>query len=505
MKFLRFLLLSATLVASALGQTAVRFNNATGAVTDPIKLPSTKAVINNSGLAAIASAGSAVYFNGSAWALSRADAQNTARVDAIVESISAPNVVVVYAGEIPLTGLTAGMTYYLSATTAGATVTTAPTTAGTYRVPLFTALSTTKAVVKISSDPASNNLLGSADIDPSIARMSDLAGLSTGSLPIGSPQEVASSIAPPTSFFRSGLYGTTAYTARSGYVDYVQGGTALAATTVDVAAGTYSGAQSVTIGGTAGSILKYTTDGNDPTWLTGSTFSSAISIAATTTLKHRQLRLAYPDGPVTATAYTINSASGIVQDNATGSAQASVSSITVNHSQGSLTNGYAVIVVVGSYWQAYTTTVTYGGVACTLISGTSNMYALPLGTATSGSKSVVATFDNTLYNARVAVVTFSGVAQATNFTSTLFTGYQNAVANDITSTASSELALGLCFDSGGNSVTVSESDTLLWKTNTNPALSFVKKTGAAGTLTFNWSFSASTNFAFNAVVLRAAP
>lgn len=143
--------------------------------------------------------------------------------------------------------------------------------------------------------------------DRNTAIAAAVGGVSAGSLPVGLYAELPTGVTPPATFLLTdGNNGTPTRTAASGFTGYVQGGGTLAATTVDVAAGTYTSAQSVTISGTAGSTIRYTTDGQDPTRSVGSTYSTPVSIAATSTLKHRQVRDLYGDGPVTSTAYTIN-------------------------------------------------------------------------------------------------------------------------------------------------------------------------------------------------------
>ena len=96
--------------------------------------------------------GDVLRHNGSAWVKSQADSAVNSDVLGIVESsIDSDNFVLVYWGEITLSGLTAGAEYYLSATTAGATTTTAPSTVGQIVRSLMTAISTTKAIVRIQN------------------------------------------------------------------------------------------------------------------------------------------------------------------------------------------------------------------------------------------------------------------------------------------------------------------------------------------------------------------
>lgn len=65
------------------------------------------------------------------------------------------------------------------------------------------------------------------------------------------------------------------------------------------AAGTFASAQSVTLTASGSSSIHYTVDGTSPTCLTGTTYSSAISVASTTTIK-------------ALSCYPSNNASGVV-------------------------------------------------------------------------------------------------------------------------------------------------------------------------------------------------
>jgi hypothetical protein len=72
------------------------------------------------------------------------------------------------------------------------------------------------------------------------------------------------------------------------------------------AAGTYSGAQTVTISSsTSGASIRYTTDGNTPTSSSGTVYSSPITISSTTTLRAIAYKSGMTDSNVTIGAYTI--------------------------------------------------------------------------------------------------------------------------------------------------------------------------------------------------------
>ena len=76
------------------------------------------------------------------------------------------------------------------------------------------------------------------------------------------------------------------------------------------AAGTYTAAQSVTLASaTAGAIIKYTTDGSTPT-AASATYTGAINVVATTTIKAIATKSGMTNSAVTTAAYTINIPTG---------------------------------------------------------------------------------------------------------------------------------------------------------------------------------------------------
>jgi len=94
----------------------------------------------------------------------------------------------------------------------------------------------------------------------------------------------------------------------------------VAAPAFSPAAGTYTGAQSVTItSSTSGASIRYTTNGTAPTSTTGTVYTAPVSISATSTLKAIAYKSGLTDSTVTSGAYIINSGSGtLVNDNAAG-------------------------------------------------------------------------------------------------------------------------------------------------------------------------------------------
>ena len=73
---------------------------------------------------------------------------------------------------------------------------------------------------------------------------------------------------------------------------------------ISPAAGTYIDSVQVTMSGPAGSTLRYTTDGTDPT-ATSAVYSGAITVAVTTTVKAKAFDPSYNASATTTAAYTI--------------------------------------------------------------------------------------------------------------------------------------------------------------------------------------------------------
>lgn len=97
------------------------------------------------------SVGQAIYHNGTSYVLSKADAENTSEVLGIVSKIvDSDTFEYTTGGQVKnLSGLTAGATYYLSATTAGLITTTEPNVIGQISLPIGNATSATTLIVDI--------------------------------------------------------------------------------------------------------------------------------------------------------------------------------------------------------------------------------------------------------------------------------------------------------------------------------------------------------------------
>lgn len=143
------------------------------------------------------SVGSVIYCSGgTTFAAAKADALSTALVIGVVSVvIGANDFTMVTTGQITgLSGLTAGTEYYLSTSSAGAVQSTAPVALGQYVVGVYTAYSTTAAVINPSPYPtlvAQNNtftnLTGNTTLTSTTANMIHTADSSGGAFTITLP------------------------------------------------------------------------------------------------------------------------------------------------------------------------------------------------------------------------------------------------------------------------------------------------------------------------------
>uniref|UniRef100_A0A4Y8PSU6 beta-glucosidase n=2 Tax=Paenibacillus athensensis TaxID=1967502 RepID=A0A4Y8PSU6_9BACL len=92
---------------------------------------------------------------------------------------------------------------------------------------------------------------------------------------------------------------------------YGQAVSKVAAPTFNPAAGTYASAQNVTItSATSGATIKYTTDGSTPT-SASATYTGAINVASSKTLKAIAIKSGMTDSDVSSAAYTISAATAV--------------------------------------------------------------------------------------------------------------------------------------------------------------------------------------------------
>lgn len=92
--------------------------------------------------------GNVLYRASGSWELAQADDATTSSVKGVVKTVDADQYLIVTSGLITLSGLTDGADYYLSDSVAGG-VTTTPPTSPNYVAPVYSAISTTQAIVNI--------------------------------------------------------------------------------------------------------------------------------------------------------------------------------------------------------------------------------------------------------------------------------------------------------------------------------------------------------------------
>ena len=123
----------------------------------------------------------------------------------------------------------------------------------------------------------------------------------------------------------------------------------LSAPTFSVAEGTYYSAQSVTLSAGAGTTIYYTTDGSTPT-LSSSTYSAALSISSTTTVKAFAVKDGSLDSEVSSATYTIEDPTQLVMTSVTCTAQTH-NSLTFTWTEVAHATGYQVSLDEGSSWE----------------------------------------------------------------------------------------------------------------------------------------------------------
>lgn len=92
--------------------------------------------------------GQLLYRASGSWELAQADDSATSSVAGVIKVEDADNFNIITSGLIELSGLTDGTQYYLSDSVAGGVTTTAPT-APNIEAPVYEAISTTQAIVRI--------------------------------------------------------------------------------------------------------------------------------------------------------------------------------------------------------------------------------------------------------------------------------------------------------------------------------------------------------------------
>src|SRR5579862_418747 len=130
---------------------------------------------------------------------------------------------------------------------------------------------------------------------------------------------------------------------------------AVATPTFSPSGGPYGNSQTVTISTTtSGATIRYTTDGSVPTQTTGTVYSSAITVSATTTVRAIAYASGYSNSSLASAAYTIGSA---WYDTSWGNRKA----ITISHSQVSGSSNLSNFPVLVSTTDAQLKSVANGG------------------------------------------------------------------------------------------------------------------------------------------------
>ena len=143
------------------------------------------------------------------------------------------------------------------------------------------------------------------------------------------------------------------------------------------AAGTYTGAQSVTITAAGGATIRYTTDGSTPSETAGTVYSGPVPVAAATTLNAIAYAVGYTDSTVSSAVYTI-------QYTPTNLTQPSNETVATGHSVSILASAtgtpaptyqWQVSTDGGNTWTNLTNGGSYSGATTSTltISGTSNL------------------------------------------------------------------------------------------------------------------------------------
>lgn len=115
---------------------------------------------------------------------------------------------------------------------------------------------------------------------------------------------------PTNTLVCDGANGTVNVTAPTGLTAIVVGNGTLTTPTVDVGAGTYTSAQSVSVtNAVVGATDRYTLTGVDPI-ASDTAVSGAISVASSATLKIKRFRSLWTPSTVFSAAYTINAVTG---------------------------------------------------------------------------------------------------------------------------------------------------------------------------------------------------
>jgi hypothetical protein len=311
----------------------------------------------------------AVYDNGGTWALARANALATARVTGVVESATTNAFVVVYGGELPVAGWAANTQYFLSDATAGLLVPAGsePTDPASFVTPVARTGPATGAYVEIG-EPLSLALIpntalatnplaranhtgtqsadtvtdGTANKAFTAAEQAKLAGIAAGAqanAPLASQadaeaglentktmtslrtsQAIAAAVPPvtrevrwqmasatlPAGWSLTGANGIPAVdTPDSDIRAIVRLDGQVAAPVLGPAGGSYGSASVTIASSTPGATIKYTTNGSTPSRSNGTTYTSAIAVNSSQTIKAIAYKDYWADSAVVSESYAI--------------------------------------------------------------------------------------------------------------------------------------------------------------------------------------------------------
>jgi hypothetical protein len=193
-----------------------------------------------------------------------------------------------------------------------------------------------------------------------------------------------------------GLYRGTSTTSGFGANDYIQhsnvtagpAGTTqtVAAPTFSPGGGTYTGTQSVTISTTtSGASIRYTADGSTPTSTTGTLYSGAVTVSATTTLKAIAYESGFNNSSVTTASYTIQVAAPTFSPAA--GTYTSAQSVTI----GTTTSGASIRYTTDGSTPTSTTGTLYSGPVAVAANTTLKAIAFAAGLADSSVSSATYT------------------------------------------------------------------------------------------------------------------
>jgi len=111
----------------------------------------------------------------------------------------------------------------------------------------------------------------------------------------------------PAGWLNAGEGGTPAAATVGGYSMIVKSNGNVAAPTFSPGAGTYSSAQNITLTtSTSGALIRYRTDGQDPTRSTGIAYLTPIPVSATTTIRAIAYKDYWADSVVQSATYTMS-------------------------------------------------------------------------------------------------------------------------------------------------------------------------------------------------------